>query len=126
MLSSIAKGYKKLFSILAIILLLAACSLALASAVVFPFWKWATSHAASYTIVILSLIALALLFLILRTAKKQGFVPFLQKFLKCACIIGGLGLFLLFLYKGNRIAALVVIPLALAAYGICAFGFSKK
>ena len=126
MLSSIAKGYKKLFSTLAVIILLAVCSLALASLVVFPLWKWATSHAASYTIVILSLIALSLIFLLFRSAKKMGFSTFSHKALTFLCLICGIGLFLFFLYRGNRSVALITIPLTLVAYGICAFGFSKK
>ena len=125
MLSSIAKGYKKLFSTIGTVLLLTLCCLILGAIIVFPLWKWATAFPKSYSIAVVCIFALFLIFLIVSKEKKVGLFPFLRKMVKILCLLAGVFLCLFFLYTGRRIGALVTVPLTLLAYGLASFGFQK-
>jgi hypothetical protein len=65
------KGKGKFFSFLSFLLLILAC-IAATAALVFPLWKFATAAPKIYTITILSLCLISIIFLIVRKCMKKG------------------------------------------------------
>ena len=93
-----------LITLLKIIAMVAACVL-LGLLLVLPLWKWATVSPKSYTIVILVLMALALIYILWKQAKKLGIKKFSVRLVKVLSAAGGLFLFVSQVIAGNRLIA---------------------
>lgn len=126
LIKNIAKGYRTLFSSLLKVILLAVLCLGLGFLVVYPLWLFASSAPSAYTICMMVIIAVALLFLLVMSARKLGFVRFLTRIAKLVIVFGGIALCVHFVFNSNRIAALLVILAVFVLYGFLAFGVKKN
>ncbi|MBP5358383.1 MAG: hypothetical protein J6Y69_04265 [Treponema sp.] len=126
MIKKIAKGYGNLFSSFLKIILLAVLCLGLGFLIVYPLWLFASSAPSAYTICMMVVIALALVFLIVLSAKKLGIGRFLIRIAKLVIVLGGIGLCVYFVFASNRIAALLVLIAVFVLYGLLAFGVKKN
>ena len=126
MIKKIAKGYGNLFSSFLKIIFLAVLCLGLGFLIVYPLWLFASSAPSAYTVCMLVIIALAMVFLIVMSARKLGFARFLIRIAKLVIVLGGIGLCVYFVFASNRIAALLVLIAVFILYGLLAFGVRKN
>ena len=123
-----AIGYRSLFlKVCTFVLLLGGCLL-FSFCIVYPLWLLATRYTQAYTAVSLLLFSAFLLFFIVKRSIK-GYKTHPRKFLysliKKILLLGGLGLFFIFIFAYHRILAFSALILSLVLYGFVAFGFSE-
>jgi uncharacterized membrane protein len=123
MIKKIANGYGRLFSSTAKVVLLASLCLGLSFIIVYPLWKWAISSPSSYSWAVLALVCIGIVYLVVRSIKKNGALPFLHGAAKVLVVLGGLCGCVFFVLNGKRILALVCLAATFVLYGILAFGF---
>lgn len=139
MIQKIVAGYGKLFiSFLKVLALVALCAI-FAFVLVLPLWKFATTSPQAYSITILVLFALGILFFIgknLRVYLTAGFPTpkeknkRIKRLLNIAgrfiIIISGLIGIVICILKESVIATWVILLLAIILYGVLAFGTKKE
>lgn len=126
LIKKIAKGYGTLFSSFFKVVFLALLCLGLGFLIVYPLWLFASSAPSAYTVCMLAVIAVALVFLVIMSIKKNGPFRLLVRLAKLAVIFGGIALCVHFVFSGNRVAALIVIIAVFVLYGLLAFGVRKN
>ena len=125
MIKKIARGYGKLFSSFFKIIFLAALCFALGFLIVYPLWLFASSAPSAYTVCMMVVIAVALVFLLGLSLKKMGFARFMIRIGKLVLVLGGIALCVYFVFASNRMAALLVLIAVFVLYGFLAFGVKK-
>ena len=126
LIKKIAKGYGNLFSSFFKILFLAVLCLGLGFLIVYPLWLFASSSPSAYTVCMMVVIALALVYLLFMSARKLGFARFMIRIAKLVLVFGGIGLCVYFVFASNRMAALLVLIAVFVLYGLLAFGVKKN
>ena len=120
MLKTIIKEYGSILkSALKIIALLLLCA-AVGAAFTLPLWKFASCVPKVYTVVVISVFALAFLYLLFSKIKESGARNFVFSALKFFIIATGVFLCFFFVINGMRILAVPTIILIIILYGICA------
>ena len=126
MIKRIFKSYQKLFSSLTKIFILLLCCFCICLALVFPLWKWAQYSPKSYTILLLSFIAILLLFVLIKSIKRRGIKVWLFRLTKILIItIGFLGI-ISSVFNGKRVLALLCLLALFFLYGIILIGTKKN
>lgn len=123
MLKKIASGYGKLFFSIGKILLLAVLCIGLSFIIVYPLWKWALSSPNSYSLTILVLFFVLVIYWMIKKIKTQGALDFLKGLSKVLIIIGGISGCVISVLNSKRILALVIFVATFVIYGILAYGF---
>src|SRR5574344_1890955 len=126
MIKKIANGYGRLFSSTAKVVLLASLCLGLSFIIVYPLWKWAISSSSSSSWAVLALVCIGIVYLVVRSIKKNGALPLLHGAAKVLVVLGGLCGCVFFVLNGKRILALVCLAATFVLYGILAFGFRSE
>ena len=120
MLKTIIKEYGSILkSALKIIALLLLCAM-VGAAFTLPLWKFASCAPKVYTVVVISVFALAFLYLLFSKIKESGARNFVFSALKFFIIAAGVFLCFFFVINGMRILAVPTIILIIIFYGICA------
>lgn len=139
MIQKIVAGYGKLFiSFLKVLALIVLCAI-FALALVLPLWKFATESPQVYSITVLVLFALGILFFTVKslyTYLTAGFPTPEEKIKRIKRILNILGRFLVVIsglvgiiiciLKESIIATWVILLLAIILYGVLAFGTKKE
>ena len=126
MLKKVLAGYKKSFFSFVKILIITALCTTLAFAIVFPLWKFATSMPKAYTYCILTLLALAAIFLIAKAIKKNSLKTVLHTFLNILTTAAGAVFCIFFIFIGYRFYALISLAVFLVIKGFLRFGIKDK
>lgn len=117
MIKKIIKGYKELFrSLLKVLLLLCFCVIT-GSAIVLPLWKFSTAYPSVYTYVVLTLIAAAAVFIIIRKIRRNSTRTVLLFLARFFILTGGIFSMVILVLKGYRILSLPVLLVMLFLYG---------
>lgn len=126
MIQDIARGYKTLgVAVAKVVLLLIACT-ALGAAIVYPLWYFATSAPVAYTIAMLVIIGVTLLFVILARMRTAGTAATITAALRVAVVLAGIVAIVALVLHGKRFFAIPVVIVALILYGVLSFGREKK
>lgn len=102
----------KLFSILKIILLFVVCILT-SIILVWPFWKFSTALPSAYTIVVLSLIALFLIYLITKKILHSKKRTVIKVFVNLAVIFAGIFFTVFFVLTDKKLISLLLFILTI-------------
>ncbi len=102
----------KFFSILKIILLFVVCILT-SIILVWPFWKFSTALPSAYTIVVLSLIALFLIYLITKKILHSKKRTVIKVFVNLAVIFAGIFFTVFFVLTDKKLISLLLFILTI-------------
>jgi len=103
----------KLLSVLKIFFLFAVCILS-SIIIVWPLWKFSTSLPKAYTILILSLIFLFILYSIIKAIIRSKKITVLKIFINLIILAAGIFFTVYFVLFGKRLIALLIFILMLA------------
>lgn len=102
----------KLFSILKIILLFVVCILT-SIILVWPFWKFSTALPSAYTIVVLSVIAIFLIYLITKKILHSKKRTVIKVFVNLAVIFAGIFFTVFFVLTDKKLISLLLFILTI-------------
>ena len=102
----------KLFSILKIILLFVVCILT-SIILVWPFWKFSTALPSAYTIVVLSVITLFLIYLITKKILHSKKRTVIKVFVNLAVIFAGIFFTVFFVLTDKKLISLLLFILTI-------------
>ncbi|MBO5608349.1 MAG: hypothetical protein J5930_10735 [Treponema sp.] len=115
----------RFLSALGKIILLAAVCAVLGFGIVWPLWKWATVSAKSYTVAVLSVCALGVLWILIRSFRKVGAFRFFIRVGKIISVALGIFFAVYFVLKSQRILGAVVLIVSFAVCYLISLGGKK-
>lgn len=139
MLKNILSGYLNFFkSLLKIVALILSC-LGIGYLVVYPLWKFATTHPDAYTVFVCSILAIILVTLIIvksinfvkksgddKKEKKRRILCIVFLILRIAILIFGIVLFVNLVMNEKRLFGCISLIIAFLIYGVITFGTKSK
>ena len=118
MLKQITKRYKELITTaLKLLSLLLLCT-AIGTVIVLPLWDFAVKAPVIYSITILILIAVCLLFLFIKWVKATGIKASVFKIIRLLVIATAIVICIKFVLDGTRLLCIPVLAAAIVLYGI--------
>ena len=125
MIQSVAKSCRKFFSALTKVLVLLVVCIGLGLCFVLPMWKWASDSPKTYSVAILTIAGLALLYFLFFLWKKSGSLRFFSRLAKVLITAAGLSACIVLVIRGDRIWALASLAVAVILYVLASTLSSK-
>lgn len=124
--NAMKNNFNNIFSNFLKIILLVALCLGVAFAIVWPLWKFSTTFSKTYTIIICTIIFIALLYIIITKIKNSKPVKTFQFFSNLILIAAGLYFSVTLVISGKRIFSLITLLLLIVLELLINYLFSKK
>ncbi len=104
--------------------LIAVCT-AVGFAIVWPLWRFATGTPLLYTVTVLAVLGVFIIYRIIQAVRKTSWKNTVRVLLHIAVIACGISASVMLVFAGHRFAAIPVIILIPVLYVICSYIFPR-